>query len=117
MDLSPKSASVEREGTVQRIPVEELEKGDIVIIKAGESIPCDGVVVFGSASVDQSAITGESIPVEKSTGDKVISATINKSGFVKIKATRVGERDHPFGNNPAGGGGFLIKGAYCKACG
>ena len=69
---------------------EELEKGDIVIIKAGESIPCDGVVVFGSASVDQSAITGESIPVEKNTGDKVISATINKSGFVKIKATRVG---------------------------
>jgi Cu+-exporting ATPase len=91
MDLSPKSASVEREGTVQRIPVEELEKGDIVIIKAGESIPCDGVVVFGSASVDQSAITGESIPVEKNTGDKVISATINKSGFVKIKATRVGD--------------------------
>ncbi len=91
MDLSPKSASVEREGTVQRIPVEELEKGDIVVIKAGESIPCDGVVVFGSASVDQSAITGESIPVEKSTGDKVISATINKSGFVKIKATRVGD--------------------------
>ncbi len=90
MDLSPKTASVEREGVVSQIPVEELEKGDIVIIKAGESIPCDGVIISGNASVDQSAITGESIPVEKNTGDKVISATISKSGFIKIKATHVG---------------------------
>ena len=90
MDLSPKTAVVERDGQQVEIPAEELEKGDIVIVRAGESIACDGVVVQGTAAVDQSAITGESIPVEKGVGDKVISATISKSGFIKLRATQVG---------------------------
>ena len=90
MDLSPKTAVVERDGQQVEIPAEELEKGDIVIVRAGESIACDGVVTEGTAAVDQSAITGESIPVEKSVGDKVISATISKSGFIKVRATQVG---------------------------
>ena len=90
MDLSPKTAVVERDGQQVEIPAEELEKGDIVIVRAGESIACDGVVVQGTAAVDQSAITGESIPVEKGVGDKVISATISKSGFIKVRATQVG---------------------------
>ncbi len=90
MDLSPKTASVERNGEAVTIPAEELQKGDIVIVKAGESIPCDGVITQGSASIDQSAITGESIPVEKSVGDKVISATISKGGFIRFRATQVG---------------------------
>lgn len=90
MDLSPKVATVERDGQEIEIPADELEKGDILIVKAGESIACDGVIIEGRASVDQSAITGESIPVEKAAGDKVISATISKSGFIKVRATKVG---------------------------
>ncbi len=90
MDLSPKTASVERDGKITEIPADKLEKGDIIIVKAGESIACDGVITEGRASVDQSAITGESIPVEKSVGDRVISATISKSGFIKVRATQVG---------------------------
>ncbi len=90
MELSPKTATVERDGVQTVIDAQELEKGDIVIVKAGESIACDGVIISGQASIDQSAITGESIPVEKGTGDKVISATISKSGFIKVRATQVG---------------------------
>ena len=90
MELSPKTATVERDGMQTVIDAQELEKGDIVIVKAGESIACDGVIISGQASIDQSAITGESIPVEKGTGDKVISATISKSGFIKVRATQVG---------------------------
>ena len=90
MDLSPKTATVLRDGKETEIPADELEKGDILIVRAGESIPCDGVVTEGRAAVDQSAITGESIPVEKAVGDKVISATISKSGFLKVRATQVG---------------------------
>ena len=90
MDLSPKTAAIERDGKILQIAADDLQKGDIVIVKAGESIPCDGVITEGSASVDQSAITGESIPVEKSVGDKVISATISKGGFIKLRATQVG---------------------------
>ena len=73
------------------IPVEELEKGDILIVKAGESIPVDGILMEGSASIDESAITGESIPVDKQAGDKVIGATVNKSGYFKMQATKVGD--------------------------
>ena len=90
MDLSPKTAAVERDGQIVTIPAEELEKGDIVVVKAGESIACDGVITHGSASIDQSAITGEPVPVEKTVGDKVISATISKSGLIKLRATQVG---------------------------
>lgn len=90
IDLSPKTAEVERDGQTLTIPTSELEKGDVVIVRAGQSIPCDGVIIHGSASIDQSAITGESIPVEKTQGDKVIGATISKSGFIKLRATEVG---------------------------
>ncbi|HBR07551.1 MAG TPA: heavy metal translocating P-type ATPase, partial [Clostridiales bacterium] len=80
VDLAPKTAVVIRDGTERTIPAEQLTAGDIVVIRPGESIPADGVVTEGHGFVDQSAITGESIPVEKSPGDQVITATINKNG-------------------------------------
>ena len=91
MNLAPKVATVEREGQTLQIPAENVQLGDILIVKAGESIPVDGTVVEGNASVDESALTGESIPVEKHIGDKVISATVSKSGFLKMQATKVGD--------------------------
>ena len=89
--LAPKEAEIERNGQVMTVPVEQLVVGDIVIIRPGESIAVDGVIVEGSTIVDQSAITGESIPVEKQVGDNVVSASINKNGFIKIRAIKVGE--------------------------
>ena len=74
------------------IPIEEVEKDDILIVKAGESIPVDGILTDGTASIDESAITGESIPVDKQAGDKVIGATVNKSGYFQMQATKVGEK-------------------------
>ena len=91
MNLAPKVATVERDGQEHQIPVEDVQLGDILIVKAGESIPVDGTVVEGNASVDESALTGESIPVEKHIGDKVIGATVSKSGFLKMQATKVGD--------------------------
>ncbi len=91
MDLAPKTATVERDGAESVIPVEEVQLGDVLIVKAGESIPVDGVVLEGTSSVDESALTGESIPVEKQIGDSVIGATINKSGYFKMRATKVGD--------------------------
>ncbi|MEZ4357061.1 MAG: heavy metal translocating P-type ATPase [Eubacteriales bacterium] len=91
LNLSPKTATVIRNGIESEIPIEDLLVGDIVLIRPGQSIPVDGVIIEGSSSVDESAITGESIPVEKQAGDKVISATINKSGSFKFKAEKVGE--------------------------
>ena len=91
MNLAPKVATVEREGQTLQIPVEDVQLGDILIVKAGEAIPVDGTVVEGNASVDESALTGESIPVEKHIGDKVIGATVSKSGFLKMQATKVGD--------------------------
>lgn len=91
LNLAPKTATVIRGGEESMIPVEEVEKGDILIVKAGEAIPVDGTLLEGSASVDESAITGESIPVDKQAGDKVIGATINKSGYFRMQADRVGD--------------------------
>ncbi len=91
MDLAPKTATVERNGVESVIPIEEVQLGDVLIVKAGESIPVDGVVLEGTSSVDESALTGESIPVEKQAGDSVIGATINKSGYFKMRATKVGD--------------------------
>ena len=91
MDLAPKNATVIRNGEEYIIPIEEVVIDDILIVKPGESIPVDGVILEGSTSIDQSALTGESIPVEKSIGDKVIAATINKNGFFKFKAEKVGD--------------------------
>ena len=91
MDLAPKTATVERNGTERVIPAAEVQPGDVLIVKAGESVPVDGVVLEGSSAVDESALTGESIPVEKQAGDSVIGATINKSGYFKMRATKVGD--------------------------
>ena len=91
LDLAPKTALVYRDGQETEIPVEEVAVGDTVIVKPGQSIPVDGIVLEGSSSVDESAITGESIPVEKQPHDKVIAATMNKAGYLKMKATGVGE--------------------------
>jgi Cu+-exporting ATPase len=91
MDLSPKTALVERNGIEAEIPVEDVVKGDIVIVKPGQSIPVDGTILFGSSSVDESMLTGESMPVEKKVGDKVVGASINKSGFFKFEAEKVGD--------------------------
>lgn len=91
MNLAPKKATVVRNGVETVIPAEEVEKGDILIVKAGESVPVDGVLLEGSGSVDESAITGESIPVDKQAGDKVIGATINQSGYFRMRADKVGD--------------------------
>lgn len=90
MDLAPKQATVVRDGTEQVIPVEQLIVGDELVVRPGERIPADGVVLSGTTSIDESAITGEPIPVEKQPGDKVTSATINKQGFIHFRAERVG---------------------------
>lgn len=91
MNLAPKKATVVRNGVETVIPAEEVEKGDILIVKAGESVPVDGVLLEGSGSVDESAITGESIPVDKQAGDKIIGATINQSGYFRMRADKVGD--------------------------
>ncbi len=91
IDLSPKRANVIRDGVEENILTGDVRVGDIVVIRPGESIPVDGIIIEGSTSVDESAITGESIPVQKDKGDKLIGATINKNGSVKIKASDVGE--------------------------
>ncbi len=91
INLTPKTAIVERNGVEIEIQSSDIVVGDIVIVKSGKTIPVDGVIIEGSSSVDESAITGESIPVEKNIGDKVIGATVNKSGYFKFKATKVGE--------------------------
>ena len=91
MNLAPKKSTVIRDGKEETIDVSEINQGDIVFIKPGDSIPVDGKIIEGSSLVDESVITGESIPVSKSIGDQVISATINKEGSFKFKATKVGE--------------------------
>ncbi|MBQ3872115.1 MAG: heavy metal translocating P-type ATPase [Clostridia bacterium] len=91
MKLSPKTARVMRNGEETVVPVEEVVKGDIFIVRPGDSIPVDGTVIEGSGAVNESALTGESIPVDKETGDRVSAATINQSGYLKCKAVRVGE--------------------------
>lgn len=91
INLAPKTSIVIRNSKEIEINTDEIEQGDIIVIKPGTSIPVDGVVIEGNSSIDQSAITGESIPVEKEVGDTVISGTINKNGYIKMRATKVGE--------------------------
>ncbi len=92
MDLSPKTAIVlSEDGTETEVPTEELRSGDVFLVKPGSLVPVDGTVLEGYSSVDEAAITGESVPVEKREGDKVVSATVNKAGFLKCRADRVGE--------------------------
>ena len=90
LDLQPRMAHVIRNGAEEEVPVESVKVGDILVIRPGERIPVDGVVTEGNSAVDQSAITGESIPVEKTTGDEVIGATINTSGLLNVRASKVG---------------------------
>ena len=91
MNLAPKTALVERHGMQGEIPVEEVITGDILIVKSGATVPVDGVIIEGSGALDEAAITGESIPVEKHVDDRVTGGTINKSGYFKMRATAVGE--------------------------
>lgn len=91
MNLAPKTATVERNGIEMEIPAGELVTGDILVIRPGESIAADGEIISGTTSIDESAITGESIPVEKQPGDKAVSATINKTGFIKVRCEKVGD--------------------------
>lgn len=91
MGLAPKTATIVRDGKELVIPIDEVIVGDIVIVKPGEKLPVDGEVIEGATAVDEAMITGESIPVEKTVGSKVIGASINKTGFIKYKATKVGK--------------------------
>ncbi|MGD0689828.1 MAG: heavy metal translocating P-type ATPase [Candidatus Bathyarchaeia archaeon] len=90
LDLQPRMAHVVRNGAEEEVPVESVKVGDVLVIRPGERIPVDGVVTEGNSAVDQSAITGESIPVEKTAGDEVIGATINTSGLLRVRASKVG---------------------------
>lgn len=91
MDLSPKTAVLLRSGKEVTVPIEQVHKGDQFVVRPGESIPVDGVILEGASAVNESALTGESIPVDKAAGDSVSAATINQSGFLRCEATRVGE--------------------------
>lgn len=90
MDLAPKTARVERDGREVEIPAEALAAGDILIVRPGESIAADGEIISGTTSIDESAITGESIPVEKQPGDRAVSGCLNKTGFIKVRCDKVG---------------------------
>ncbi len=90
MDLAPKTAIVQRNGEDIEVPIEEVVEGDIFLVKPGTSVPADGIILEGSSSLDESALTGESIPVEKKSGDSITAATMNKAGFLKCRATKVG---------------------------
>lgn len=91
MELAPKTAALVRDGQELVVPVEQVQKGNIFLVRPGESIPVDGIVLEGSGAVDESALTGESIPVDKAAGDLVSAATVNQSGFLRCEARRVGE--------------------------
>lgn len=91
MNLAPKKATILVDNAEKVVPIEEVKIGDIFIVKPGENIPVDGVVIEGESAVNESALTGESIPVDKTVGDNVSGATVNQSGFIKCKATKVGE--------------------------
>ena len=91
MRIAPKTATVIRDGSEREVGIEEVVKGDVFVVRPGENIPVDGIVLEGTSAIDEAALTGESIPVDKSAGDRVSAATINRSGFIKCEAVRVGE--------------------------
>ena len=91
MNLAPKTATILKDGVETEVPVEQVQKGDIFVVRPGEQISVDGVIIDGTTAVDESALTGESIPVDKGAGDRVSGGTINQSGFIKCEALRVGE--------------------------
>lgn len=91
MKLAPKTAVIERDGEETLVQIAEVKTGDVFVVRPGESIPVDGVIIEGGTAIDESALTGESVPVDKAVGDEVSAATINRTGFLRAKATRVGE--------------------------
>ena len=91
MKLAPKTAVIERDGEETLVQITEVKAGDVFVVRPGESIPVDGVIIEGGTAIDESALTGESVPVDKAVGDEVSAATINRTGFIRAKATRVGE--------------------------
>ncbi len=91
MDLRPQTATVQRDGQELTVPIEQVQVGDLVVVRPGQGVPVDGVIVSGYAALDEAALTGESIPVEKGEGDTVIAATINKTGFFTFRASRIGD--------------------------
>ena len=91
MKLAPKTAVIIRDGVEKKVPIEEVKKGDVFVVRPGENIPVDGVVLEGASAVNEAALTGESIPVDKAQGDPVSAATVNQSGYLRCEATRVGE--------------------------
>lgn len=91
MKLAPKTAVIERDGEETLVQIAEVKTGDVFVVRPGENIPVDGVIIEGGTAIDESALTGESVPVDKSIGDEVSAATINRTGFIRAKATRVGE--------------------------
>ena len=91
MSLAPKTATIVRDGVEQEVPVAQVKKGDVFVVRPGENIPVDGIILEGSSAVNEAALTGESIPVDKAPGDEVSAATVNQSGFLKCEAARVGE--------------------------
>ena len=91
MKLAPKTAVIIRDGVETKVPIDEVKKGNVFVVRPGENIPVDGVVLEGTSAVNEAALTGESIPVDKAQGDPVSAATVNQSGYLRCEATRVGE--------------------------
>ena len=91
MKIAPKTATIVKDGAEQTVPIEQVKKGDVFVVRPGENIPVDGMITEGSSAVNEAALTGESIPVDKKEGDLVSAATVNQSGFIRCEATRVGE--------------------------
>ena len=91
MKLAPETAVILKDGKEETVPIAQVKKGDVFVVRPGENIPVDGIITEGMTAVDESALTGESIPVDKQAGDLVSAATINRSGFIRCEASRVGE--------------------------
>ena len=115
MGLQAKTARVIRDGVEQDIPVEAVVVGDLVRVRPGEKVPVDGVISEGRSALDESMLTGESLPVEKGPGDTVIGATLNKTGSFVFRATKVGKRHDAGPDRPAGRGGAGLEGADAAA--
>ena len=96
MKLAPKTAVVVRDGQEATVPIEQVRKGDVFVVRPGENIPVDGVVLEGNSAVNEAALTGESIPVDKNPGDAVSAATVNQSGFIRCEATQGRRRYYSF---------------------
>ena len=91
MELAPKKATIFRDGEEVLVPVEQVQIGDIFVVRPGEGVPVDGVILEGNSALNESTLTGESIPVEKKKGDRVTGATVNRAGYFQMKADRIGE--------------------------